>query len=959
MAYFIVIGANNDIQDVVGEIKNAHLQHNVITSGCIVKEVDGLHYRWDIYDNAGDKINESDEPIALHKALTNQISHFKNLIPSGVVPNVFIVSQCLEEEHGETLRMVCEELREIGGAMMLGLHIDIVLIGYDINKPEDVTIRPHWKLLESLRGLEVDNRFRTDILYINNMDYMGAATSLNSNLLAKFLCYWSKLVCSGDDNPKTTVGSGIYSIGMSEHQYDFCDLNDFFRLSAEERLLNRALNAAPSLDTQKLIDYNYYKKIDLGLQWLDGLRSIWERWNLYCTAQWNPAKLLVDNEYSVSRQEQQIATYLNSFLKLYISEEKREISNLNIQIKQKEAEIAALESSLLTLDPTQILAAQVEISQLKDSIADYQAQIEDHEENICKNTFIDADEFCENYGHCVRVTEEDEENYSSHYQQIDSLVEYLKSDEGIKTMRYAVDRATVADELPQNYPVNTMLNVGRAEELPVEAEMIQQKSLDDLPERTGCLTCFFSFFNKRKKDASPNTLFGALLLDSPALISEQIREDIATKLNKCIAELKRVDEVRDWWSHLTEMIENYEARRRECILLMDGEKNVSGQYVLGKEGYRPKWHIKSISLIDMELVRKFRDSHRYYAEMIDRFLCRWFDATAEPDNRMTMLELIKHQVLDPLVGKYHTLKWDGSNPFVKEMLTDQDLHRIIEYNITQSKPFVEYIRIRENNLASNVSIGFFSNNQNVIIEPTEFRARYEVGTESIVPQCPCDFVNSLCVVQVLNIPDHIDAIKDFKPKREAKLSRLRTDLTGLLSEIIDSTADTVEKKARCIYNWLCENIEYDTTKQIQDADTCLRSRRGVCWAYCEMFCYLADAIGLTADIITGKVKISDGTVSDSKHSWIFVYTNAYAGLLIDPTWGAGCVDNGKFIKHDDNSVWFNVSPSWMIYSHFPDLQYWTKLDIRITEEQFRRLPYKQPSEDNDGKDALFEELSDI
>ena len=38
MAYFIVIGTNNDVKSVVDEIKQSHLQHNVITSGCLQRK---------------------------------------------------------------------------------------------------------------------------------------------------------------------------------------------------------------------------------------------------------------------------------------------------------------------------------------------------------------------------------------------------------------------------------------------------------------------------------------------------------------------------------------------------------------------------------------------------------------------------------------------------------------------------------------------------------------------------------------------------------------------------------------------------------------------------------------------------------------------------------------------------------------------------------------------------------
>ena len=120
---------------------------------------------------------------------------------------------------------------------------------------------------------------------------------------------------------------------------------------------------------------------------------------------------------------------------------------------------------------------------------------------------------------------------------------------------------------------------------------------------------------------------------------------------------------------------------------------------------------------------------------------------------------------------------------------------------------------------------------------------------------------------------------------------------------------------------------------------------------------MAEAAGLTADIVVGIAKNRRNEISEDMHSWVFVYTNAYEGLLIDPTWGAGAVVDGKFIKSDDNSAWFDVSPYWMIFSHFPSNKYWTKLEIEIDESQFRQLPYQHPTTENDGKDFLFESVS--
>ncbi len=974
MAFFIVIGTNNDVKCVVDEVKRAHLQHNVITSGCILSEDDELFYQWDVFNERGEKTKENKESIVLHDALTNQISQFKTLLPDDAIPNVFIVSKCFDEAECETLQMVCDELYQIGGAKLSGLQVDIVLVGYDLKKPEDVTIRPRWRLLESIRGLGEGSRFHTNILYVNNMDYMGAATNVDSRVLSRFLCHWSKMVCAGGYDPKATVQSHVYSIGMSEHQYDFRDLNEFFKLSAEERLLDRTLNNTPSSDTQELLDTNYFKKIVLDLPWLDGLCHIRTIWDQYCSSQWNPSKPVSENEYSVSQQEQALASYLNSFLRLYIAEEKREIDLLNGEIAQKELEKSTLSEELEKLNDLtdeegtkeeQVKAINERILLLNSEIEECKDQIHFHERNIITNTFHDADVFHNEFGTKDLITEEDEAAYASNKTTVERLIAYVKSEPGVGIMREAIERATIQDVLPDPYPASEVLNMGRVKAIVLSPEEIPSlprptaaaTSPDELSERPGCLGWFTRLFKKDKKNEINAAVTDEANSVNQSLIPEETKDFLKDKLGKSVAAMKKADEIRIWWDRLCSMIDSYQKRQAYCKLLMDGEKNMNGDYITGREGYRPENHRKSISLIDMDKVRCFRDSDTYYKQNIDKYLDRWFDSSIEIDSRMTMQELIKHQVLDPLVGRFHTLKWDGSSPFVNEDITDEEMHEYIEHDLRQSKPFVEYVRIQESNLVSNLSVGFFSNNPNIPTDSITFRNRYNVSSESLSPVYLNDFVNSLCVIQIMDIPDHVDALKDFKPRRDAVLSRLRTDIRTEATSIIGD-ADTVEDKARRIYNWICENIAYDTSKQIHDAETCYKTRRGVCQAYCELFCYMAEAVGLTADIISGKTKDSEGKITD-KHSWVFVYTHAYDGILIDPTWGAGAVDGVRFIKSEDNSHWFNVSPYWMIFSHFPDQQYWSKLDITITEDQFEKLPFVKMTNETDGKDYLFECISNL
>ena len=167
------------------------------------------------------------------------------------------------------------------------------------------------------------------------------------------------------------------------------------------------------------------------------------------------------------------------------------------------------------------------------------------------------------------------------------------------------------------------------------------------------------------------------------------------------------------------------------------------------------------------------------------------------------------------------------------------------------------------------------------------------------------------------------------------------------------------KQAYAIYRWLCDHIAYDTTYSIYHADECYEQQRGVCQAYCEMFYHLGKSIGLEVDIISGKSKDLHGKVDDDGHAWVFVHTDGNAGILADPTWGAGSVNNGKFTRNNHDDTWFHVNPYWLIFTHFPneDQQQYQLLPEPVDWNTFVRLPSYRPGFGAFGQDAesLFRE----
>lgn len=164
------------------------------------------------------------------------------------------------------------------------------------------------------------------------------------------------------------------------------------------------------------------------------------------------------------------------------------------------------------------------------------------------------------------------------------------------------------------------------------------------------------------------------------------------------------------------------------------------------------------------------------------------------------------------------------------------------------------------------------------------------------------------------------------------------------------------ERVEAIYKWICANISYDTSMSIYHADECWDNKRGVCQAYSELFYYIAQALNIRVDIITGHSK--DILGNSGGHAWIYAETNKerHAGVLIDPTWGAGSVKNGVFERSDNDMSWFHVSPYLMVCTHFPEDASYQLLDTPISREQFYRLPPLYPELETLGLDAqkIFE-----
>jgi hypothetical protein len=170
-----------------------------------------------------------------------------------------------------------------------------------------------------------------------------------------------------------------------------------------------------------------------------------------------------------------------------------------------------------------------------------------------------------------------------------------------------------------------------------------------------------------------------------------------------------------------------------------------------------------------------------------------------------------------------------------------------------------------------------------------------------------------------------------------------------LAAYLIEPATNDREKARAIFRWIAENIDYNvdvffgaSSGSIRSEDV-LKSRRSVCYGYSDLFVSLARESGLEAAMIKGYGKgygyvPGQHFAGPANHAWNAVRING-SWYLIDCSWGAGYVNGeGKYVRQFDDH-YFMTPPSQFIFCHFPEDVRWQLLNQPLTKEEYEDLVY--------------------
>ena len=177
-------------------------------------------------------------------------------------------------------------------------------------------------------------------------------------------------------------------------------------------------------------------------------------------------------------------------------------------------------------------------------------------------------------------------------------------------------------------------------------------------------------------------------------------------------------------------------------------------------------------------------------------------------------------------------------------------------------------------------------------------------------------------------------------QRMLQIPTSSTFSTTQIANYINQNFEKQTDKSRAIYIWIATNISYDNkqTKIFYNPDdyadlikNTLATRKGVCMNYALLFNDIASKTGIKTFLVFGYTKQYE-KIDIVNHVWCAAQIDS-SWFLFDPTWGAGYVQKGTFIRKLNND-YFKMTPQKSIKSHMPFDPLWQLSDYPITNQEF-------------------------
>lgn len=171
-----------------------------------------------------------------------------------------------------------------------------------------------------------------------------------------------------------------------------------------------------------------------------------------------------------------------------------------------------------------------------------------------------------------------------------------------------------------------------------------------------------------------------------------------------------------------------------------------------------------------------------------------------------------------------------------------------------------------------------------------------------------------------------------------------------LSNYLQREAKSDIEKARAIFVWLTNNIDYDDdsfnsgSDGDNSAEGVLLNKKAVCEGFSNLFLALGQDMGLEIEKVVGYAKGYGYSPAikfkETDHAWNIIKIGGN-WRIFDATWGQGygVNINGKLkSKKEFNEYWFNVDPFESIFNHLPQDSQYSFVQPSLSLSSYEKFP---------------------
>ena len=199
-----------------------------------------------------------------------------------------------------------------------------------------------------------------------------------------------------------------------------------------------------------------------------------------------------------------------------------------------------------------------------------------------------------------------------------------------------------------------------------------------------------------------------------------------------------------------------------------------------------------------------------------------------------------------------------------------------------------------------------------------------------------DIKSKINIKNIENIIDNLDD-KKYKYKSVEELQNL------LKTKAEENNLSTEESKAFLVYCWVAKNLAYYIGNRPDNTPLgALQKRITQCSGYARLFKELLQIFNIKSVLVhgCGRTYSLNPKPKEENHEWNAIKINGEY-YLCEVTWGAGKVENGKFIR-EYNTYYFCCPPEQFIQTHIPskELEKWQLLSKKLSKNDTDNLLYK-------------------